>query len=84
MEIQYLPMSFNFHNCSFDSNVAHTKYYWFHYTNLMGKGLKGYGQGGGASVTIKKRISNILLSFSERKFVSNQAFFWSWFVRECI
>ena len=75
LPIPYSPMTLHFHNCTFDSNVAHTKYYLFHFTDIMGNVLKGYGMGGGVSVTIKKGISNVFLSFSECLFVSNQAFF---------
>lgn len=73
LPIPYSPMTLHFHNCTFDSNVAHTKYYRFHFTDILGNVVKGYGMGGGASITIKRGISNVSLSFSECIFVSNQA-----------
>ena len=75
LETAYLPMTFHFDNCTFESNKGHTRHYQFHYTSVVGKATNGYGRGGGVHLSIKQGLSNVSVSFSDCLFISNQAFF---------
>ena len=67
-------MTFRIHNCSFENNTAHTMKYKIGYTNNLGEPEEGYGTGGGVHFSIKYGIQNVSVSFSNCKFLANQAF----------
>jgi hypothetical protein len=70
----YLPMTFQFVNCTFLGNVAHTQQYNILFTDVMGNPQEGYGRGGGVHVSIKNSIDHIHISFNGCQFIANQAF----------
>lgn len=70
----YSPVSFHLSDCIFKDNVAHTKHYKFLYTNILGEVKEGYGRGGGVHLSIENGVRNAKVSFSNCKFISNQAY----------
>ena len=70
----YTPMTFQFFNCTFLGNVAHTKYYNILFTDIMGKPQDGYGRGGGAYVSVKNGLDHVHMSFIRCEFIANRAF----------
>ena len=49
-------MSLEFDSCNFVNNTAYTRYYDYLYTDNSGKVKKGYGQGGGAYLSLKNGL----------------------------
>ena len=68
------PITFQFDNCIFQKNEAHTQCYDFLYTDDFGRPITGYGLGGGAAILFRNDLSNIHATFSECKFIKNLAF----------
>ena len=74
-ESQYsYQMTFLFDRCKFQHNIAHTKYYKFMYTSILGERRNGYGRGGGAYIMLKSGVKSINVSFIGCEFIANQAF----------
>ena len=73
-QYSYSPMAFQFDNCTFENNTAHTYSYDFGYTNGLGVVEEGYGSGGGTFLIILNRLRDIHISFSNCNFSTNQAF----------
>ena len=69
--MNYLPMTFQFEDCTFEQNTAHNK----HFSYLSGESQKDCGEGGGVYLTIdhKRGISNVYTSFVNCSFVENYA-----------
>lgn len=67
-------ISFEFDQCIFENNTAHTRYYDYLYTNNRGIAQKGYGRGGGAYLSLRDGISNVNVVFSQCNFTKNMAF----------
>ena len=68
------PITFQFENCIFEENVAHTEYYDYLYTDDLGQLVTGYGLGGGAAIVLHEVLTDIHVIFSRCKFVGNLAF----------
>ena len=67
-------MSFQFDNCTFENNTAHTKYYEVLYTDVHGQAQEGYGKGGGVGLFLDSGIHNVQVLFLGCKFFANHAF----------
>ena len=59
----YSPMQFQFINCTFHMNIAHTEHYDFLFTDVKGNPQEGYGRGGGVHVSIKNNLDDIHMTF---------------------
>ena len=73
-EHPYEPITFQFENCIFQENEAHTKYFDYLYTNDLGQSVTGYGSGGGAAILLYNGLTNIHVTFSGCEFTGNRAF----------
>ena len=69
----YSPMTFQFVNCTFLRNTAHTEHYNILFTDVMGNPQEGYGRGGGVHVSMKN-LYHVHMSFLGCNFTANQAF----------
>ena len=69
-------IAFEFEQCHFKRNVAHTKYYQEFYTDEFGERRSGNGHGGGACVSLVSDIihSYVEVLFSNCTFTENRAF----------
>ena len=67
------PITFNFDNCIFEQNIAHTKYYHHLYTDDLGQPVSGYGLGGGAAILLERDLTDIHATFSGCMFLKNEA-----------
>ena len=63
-----------FDDCTFEGNVAHTKYFDYLFTNDLGDPVVGYGRGGGAEVRFEGNLTDIDTLFSNCVFRKNKAF----------
>ena len=63
-----------FDDCTFEGNVAHTKYFDYLYTNDLGDPVVGYGRGGGGEVRFEGNLTDIDTFFSNCVFRKNKAF----------
>ena len=68
------PITFQFNNCTFKQNIAHTLYYDFLYTDDLGQPISGYGKGGGVAIVLKRGLTDIHVLFSGCTFRDNEAF----------
>ena len=68
------PITFQFDNCIFQENEAHTQYFDYLYTDDLGQPVTGFGSGGGASILLYNGLTNIHVLFSKCKFTRNRAF----------
>ena len=66
-------MSLEFDSCTFESNIAFTRYYDYLYTDNSGEFRKGYGRGGGAYLSLKN-LRNVHVKFANCNFAKNEAF----------
>ena len=76
------PITFKFENCTFEQNIAHTRYYNYLYTDDLGKPVSGYGLGGGAAILLERGLSNMHVIFSGCTFKRNEAFKGAGFVAQ--
>ena len=72
--LEYEPITFRFERCSFERNVAHSRYYNFLYTNDLGEPVSGHGLGGGAAILFDKGLKDVHVIFSQCIFLKNEAF----------
>ena len=76
------PITFKFENCSFEQNIAYTRYYDYLYTDDLGSPVSGYGLGGGAAILLERGLNDIHVLFSGCIFTKNEAFMGAGFVAE--
>ena len=69
-----VPMMFQFSNCTFGNNTAHTFSYRFGSTNYLGNVEKKEGRGGGVHLSIRSGMKDIYASFSNCTLTDNHAF----------
>ena len=72
--VQGSNLTFQFDNCVFENNTAHTKYHNYLHTNALGVVYEGDGFGGGVSLLLKSDFKNVNVHFFGCKFFANQAF----------
>ena len=72
-----LSVSYEFKNCIFANNTAHTRRYFSFYTNEFGEDRSGYGRGGGVFIEFGSvmKSSKFNIFFTYCMFKNNQAFF---------
>ena len=68
------PITFQFDQCTFERNVAHTRYYDYLYTNDLGQPVSGHGNGGGVVILLERGLTDIHVVFSGCVFAKNEAF----------
>lgn len=69
-------VSFQFEQCIFANNTAHTRYYHSFYTNEFGAAQSGYGRGGGVFLALENEMTytTVSISFVSCEFSKNIAF----------
>ena len=74
--VSHSQVSFQFKQCIFANNTAHTRYYDSFYTNEYGVARSGYGRGGGVFLALEKkmRYTTVSISFISCTFSKNLAF----------
>ena len=68
------PIMMSFINCTYERNVAHTAFYDSLYTDDLGKPVKGFGHGGGATFFFDNGLTDIHVLVSNCTFKRNEAF----------
>ena len=64
-----------FRKCQFVGNIAHTRFYFYLYTNEEGQSISGHGRGGGVFLSFQNiALTNIKAVFSECSFSENIGF----------
>lgn len=56
-------MTFQFDNCTFENNIAHTKHNKNFYTDTLGMADEGQGRGGGVYILLKSGLTDVNISF---------------------
>ena len=67
-------ITFQFDNCVFQENVAHTEYFDYLYTDDFGEPIDGHGLGGGAAMLFEGNFGDVRTVFSKCVFKRNVAF----------
>lgn len=66
---------FQFHNCSFEGNVAeNTRRYLFIFTDEAGESVNGIGRGGGIFVNMRGEVIDNSVTISRCRFINNTGF----------
>ena len=68
------PTTFLFDNCTFQDNLAHTRYYRYIFNDDFGQPIDGHGLGGGAAILLIGMLADVHIKFTGCIFTGNVAY----------